>query len=196
MKKKYLVITLAFLFLIGCSNEVKEIKDSTLSSQQNQVDKPVMTFDDKYKLIYNNIQKDNSRDREELNAAESIFKSNFEKTKKNIDLNQEIQVIPLSYSISTNQNGSFLMFNIFVFNTSDKTIVDFHTNVNYSFLNNSFTDSHTLELRETELQKIKSNEGVVISYGSDITGEPSEYFSNLNLEDVTIKLTDLTVTTE
>ena len=67
---------------------------------------------------------------------------------------------------------------------------------NYSFLNNSFTDSHTLELRETELQKIKSNEGVVISYGSDITGEPSEYFNNLNLEDVTIKLTDLTVTTE
>lgn len=194
MKRIYIIIIMFCLFLIGCSSQSNNA--SQVSSKQSELDEPVIVFDDTYKLMYNNVQKENSRDREEIVKAKSIMEDNFEKTKKNILLDQQLNVVPLSYSISENQNGKFLMFNIFVINTSGKTITDFQTIVNYSFLNSTFTDGHTLEIENLGVSEIKDKEGVVIGYGSDITGEPSEYFSNLNLEDVTIKLTDLTVTTE
>lgn len=194
MKKKYIIMLMFCLFLIGCSSQNNNANQ--VSSKQSELDEPVMVFDGTYKLKYNNVQKENSRDREEIVKAKSIMEDNFEKTKKNILLDQQLNVVPLSYSISENQNGKFLMFNIFVINTSGKTITDFQTIVNYSFLNSTFTDGHTLEIENLGVSEIKDKEGVVIGYGSDIADEPSDYFSNLNLADVTIKLTDLTVTTE
>lgn len=194
MKRIYIIMIMFCLFLIGCSSQSNNA--SQVSSKQSELDEPVIVFDDTYKLMYNNVQKENSRDREEIVKAKSIMEDNFEKTKKNILLDQQLNVVPLSYSISENQNGKFLMFNIFVINTSGKTITDFQTIVNYSFLNSTFTDGHTLEIENLGVSEIKDKEGVVIGYGSDIADEPSDYFSNLNLADVTIKLTDLTVTTE
>lgn len=199
MRKKIIIpIFILVLILVGCGNSgIQDNKDDVYSSSKEMnFEEPFLVLGNKYNVIYNSSQKENKNDRDSIDNSLKTLTENFEKLNGNINKKQDLNVIPLSYTVIKNPNSKILGLNLLVVNTSDKIITDFSTTVNYTFKDSSFTYSHSLEMKEVGVNKLEKNEAVLISYATDIKDEFEEYFDNFNIEDVTIKLTDLTVTTE
>lgn len=200
MKKTILVSFVIPFIMMGCGSTnitgQNDKKIVNVSSEEENVDIPYLVLDNKYNVVFNNDQKQNKFDREAIDNSVKTWTQNYEKVKVNIDEKQPINIIPLSYNVIKNSNSKMLGLNLFVVNTSDKTISDFKTLLEFTFNNSTFTDSDMLEMNLIGMNQLKKNEGVLISYATDIADQPEEYFDNFNIEDVTITLTDLSVTTE
>lgn len=200
MKKKFMLMIVVCLFLIGCKSvAVVSTDESQAALQKVELKDPYMVFEDTnstYKIKYNAIQRENSRDREEIAEAEPLFIENFKKTKNNMDLSQRINVVPVSMSATENQNGKFLMLNILVINNSDKIITNFFTDQSYTFLNNPLAVSDSIEMANLAVEQLNPKEGVLVSYGIDITDQPSDFYTNLTIEDISIKSSDIHMTTK
>lgn len=200
MKKKFMLMIVVCLFLIGCKSvAVVSTDESQAALQKVELKDPYMVFEDTnstYKIKHNAIQRENSRDREEIAEAEPLFIENFKKTKNNMDLSQRINVVPVSMSATENQNGKFLMLNILVINNSDKIITNFFTDQSYTFSNNPLAVSDSIEMANLAVEQLNPKEGVLVSYGIDITDQPSDFYTNLTIEDISIKSSDIHMTTK
>ena len=72
MKNKFMLMIVVCLFLIGCKSvAVVSTDESQTALQKVELKNPYMVFEDTnstYKIKYNAIQRENSREREEIAA--------------------------------------------------------------------------------------------------------------------------------
>lgn len=109
---------------------------------------------------------------------------------------QLVNIIPLANSVSKNQNGKFINYNLLVVNTSGKILTDFKTTIEYSIEGTNYIDVHGLEMKEIGMTQLKDDEAILMSYSADITDQPDEYFDDVKIENIRTKLLDLVVTTK
>ncbi|KRN54838.1 hypothetical protein IV74_GL002429 [Carnobacterium divergens DSM 20623] len=157
------------------------------------IKKALIIFDNTYRLVYNNSQEKNEVDKKAMDEAKPLLIENFEIVKYKIDKSKKINILPLSYSLITNQSGKHLSLNLFIINTSNDKIVNFRANENFSFSNNPYSFSDTLEMKDIGMENLSPNEGVIYSYEQNITDQPEEYFNNLKLKDININLSELEI---
>lgn len=146
--------------------------------------------------MYNDTQKKSSTDITAINESKQTLINNFELTKKNIVNDQLVNIIPLANSVSKNQNGKFINYNLLVVNTSGKILTDFKTTIEYSIEGTNYIDVHGLEMKEIGMTQLKDDEAILMSYSADITDQPDEYFDDVKIENIRTKLLDLVVTTK
>lgn len=194
MKKK-LLIGVTLLFLSGCYNSTNKVieSDNTSKSSENKIKKAVIIFDNTYRLVYNNNQEKNEVDKTNMVEMKPLLIRNFEKVENKINKSMEINVVPLTYTITSNQNGKFITFNIFVINTTDKELTNFESIMTFSFTDNSYSFSDSLNMKDIDMDKLSRNEGVIISYSQSIADQSEEYFNNLKLEDISINLSEVKI---
>ena len=94
------------------------------------------------------------------------------------------------------ENEKKLPLNILVINNSDKIITNFFTDQSYTFSNNPLAVSDSIEMANLAVEQLNPKEGVLVSYGIDITDQPSDFYTNLTIEDISIKSSDIHITTK
>ncbi|WP_317943347.1 hypothetical protein [Carnobacterium maltaromaticum] len=200
MKKfKKIIFLLVVLFFAGCNNSQGSDEQTQVISSQTQnelYNEPVFILDSTYKVMYNDTQKKSSTDITAINESKQTLINNFELTKKNIVNDQLVNIIPLANSVSKNQNGKFINYNLLVVNTSGKILTDFKTTIEYSIEGTNYIDVHGLEMKEIGMTQLKDDEAILMSYSADITDQPDEYFDDVKIENIRTKLLDLVVTTK
>ncbi|WP_135054672.1 hypothetical protein [Carnobacterium maltaromaticum] len=200
MKKfKKIIFLLVVLFFAGCNNSQGSDEQTQVISSQTQnelYNEPVFILDSTYKVMYNDTQKKSSTDITAINESKQTLIKNFELTKKNIVNDQLVNIIPLANSVSKNQNGKFINYNLLVVNTSGKILTDFKTTIEYSIEGTNYIDVHGLEMKEIGMTQLKDDEAILMSYSADITDQPDEYFDDVKIENIRTKLLDLVVTTK
>ncbi|AOA00447.1 hypothetical protein BFC22_10115 [Carnobacterium divergens] len=197
MKKKLLIV-ITIIFLSGCYKTInkteKNVEVEGISKDSSTaIKKALIIFDNTYRLVYNNSQEKNEVDKKAMDEAKPLLIENFEIVKYKIDKSKKINILPLSYSLITNQSGKHLSLNLFIINTSNDKIVNFRANENFSFSNNPYSFSDTLEMKDIGMENLSPNEGVIYSYEQNITDQPEEYFNNLKLKDININLSELEI---
>lgn len=198
-KFKKIIFLLVVLFFAGCNNSQGSDEQTQVISSQTQnelYNEPVFILDSTYKVMYNDTQKKSSTDITAINESKQTLIKNFELTKKNIVNDQLVNIIPLANSVSKNQNGKFINYNLLVVNTSGKILTDFKTTIEYSIEGTNYIDVHGLEMKEIGMTQLKDDEAILMSYSADITDQPDEYFDDVKIENIRTKLLDLVVTTK
>ncbi len=198
-KFKKIIFLLVVLFFAGCNNSQGSDEQTQVISSQTQnelYNEPVFILDSTYKVMYNDTQKKSSTDITAINESKQTLINNFELTKKNIVNDQLVNIIPLANSVSKNQNGKFINYNLLVVNTSGKILTDFKTTIEYSIEGTNYIDVHGLEMKEIGMTQLKDDEAILMSYSADITDQPDEYFDDVKIENIRTKLLDLVVTTK
>lgn len=198
-KFKKIIFLLVVLFIAGCNNSQGSDEQTQVISSQTQnelYNEPVFILDNTYKVMYNDTQKKSSTDITAINESKQTLINNFELTKKNIVNDQLVNIIPLANSVSKNQNGKFINYNLLVVNTSGKILTDFKTTIEYSIEGTNYIDVHGLEMKEIGMTQLKDDEAILMSYSADITDQPDEYFDDVKIENIRTKLLDLVVTTK
>ncbi|KRN54832.1 hypothetical protein [Carnobacterium divergens] len=194
MKQKLLVgLIVILMILTGCHNVTNKSEEDSSKNNEDEIKKAIIVFDNKYRLVFNKGQEKSESDQNTLNDAKPLLIENFEKVKNKINTEKSINILPLSYTLTTNQNGKFISFNLFIVNTSSENIYNFKTDTIFSFVGNPYEFSYITEMKDIGMDRLLNNEGVIVSYDQKITDQPEEYFNNLKLEDININLSNIEI---